>query len=83
VICGCPGLIRLCFGALFAIISFIPGADINVAGSSDPRSALTTGLGAVCLGIVFVAIPVVVWFVLMKKKPAAEVVSNEQIPPAN
>jgi hypothetical protein len=83
VICGCPGLLALCFGAIFTIVSFVPGADIDVMGSSDPGSALTTGLGALCIGIVFVAIPVVVWFVIARRKPAAEVVSDEPLPPAN
>jgi hypothetical protein len=83
VICGCPGLIVLCFGAVSAIVSFIPGANIDVMGSNNPQSALTMGLGALCLGIVFVAIPVVVWFVMMRKKSGTEVVSDEPLPPAN
>jgi len=83
VLCGCPGLFGLCFGAVSAFASFIPGADINVFGSNDPRSALTMGLGALCLGIVFVAIPVVVWFAIAKRKPAVEAVSDEPLPPAN
>ena len=83
VICGCPGLFSLCLGAVFALVSFIPGSDIDIMGSSDPTSALYTGLGALCIGIVFVAIPVVIWFVIGKKKPAAEEVIDEPLPPAS
>jgi hypothetical protein len=83
IICGCPGLLALCYGAVTAIVSFIPGANIDIMGDSSPRAALTTGLGALCLGIVFVAIPVVVWFVIAKKKPASEAVIDEPLPPAS
>lgn len=83
VLCGCPGLFGVCLGAISAIVSFIPGADIDVMGSQDPQSALTMGLGALCLGIVFVAIPVVVGFVMLKKKPAAQAPTDEPLPPAS
>jgi hypothetical protein len=39
-------------------------------------------MGALCLGVVFVAIPVVVGIVTLRKKPEAAPVSNEPIPPA-
>jgi hypothetical protein len=84
VLCGCPGLIALCMGAMFAVISFIPGADININGSSDPKDALTFGVVAICAGIIFVLIPTIVaFFTLRKKKPTAPVHSNEPIPPAS
>jgi hypothetical protein len=84
LLCGCPGLASLCWGGLSAVISFIPGAQIDMFGSQDPRSALFSGLGAVCLGVVFVAIPVVVGFLTLRDKPAAPPppVSDEPIPPA-
>jgi hypothetical protein len=56
VLCGCPGLCSLVFGAMFAIISRIPGADLDMMGSRDPQSALTFGLGGVCVGIVLILI---------------------------
>ena len=83
--CGCPGLFSLCWGALAAIVSFVPGADINIGGSSDPTTALLTGLGACCGGIIFVAIPVVVGFVMLRNKAAdtAATVSDEPPPTAS
>ncbi|MDD2694775.1 MAG: hypothetical protein PHS96_02975 [Anaerolineales bacterium] len=82
LLCGCPGLAAVCWGALAAIASFVPGADIDIMGSRDPQSALTTGLGALCLGIVFIAIPVVVGFVTLRKKPDETPVIDEPLPPA-
>jgi len=67
-LCGCPGLLALCWGSLSAVVSFVPGADINIGGSSDPGSALFAGLGTLCVGILFIAIPVGVGFYTLRKK---------------
>ena len=86
VLCGCPGLAGMCWGGLSAIISFIPGADINIGGSSDPNTAFMTGLGSLCGGIILIAIPIVIGIVTLRKKkePAeAEIVSDEPLPPAS
>jgi hypothetical protein len=84
LLCGCPGLFGLCFGAMFALISFVPNAEINVFGSHEPSAALTFGLVAMLASIIFLAIPAVLAFVtLRKKKPAATARFNEPIPPAS
>ncbi len=83
VLCGCPGLISLCMGAVFAIVGPIPGANIDIFGNNDPKSALGFGLGAMCLGIIFVAIPIVVGFLTLRKRPeVAPLPPDEPIPPA-
>jgi hypothetical protein len=82
LLCGCPGLVSLCWGVIAALVSFIPGANIDIGGSSDPKRALATGIGALCLGIVFIAIPIVVGVVMLRKKPVPETPSNEPLPPA-
>ena len=82
LLCGCPGLFSLCWGAFAAVVSFIPGANIDIGGSSDPTTALVSGIGALCLGVIFVAIPVVVGFVTLRRKPEAAPISNEPLPPA-
>ena len=69
LLCGCPGLIGLCMGAMFAIVGTIPGSNIDIGGSSDPAAAIGTGVAMLCVGLIFVAIPVVVWFVTLRKKP--------------
>ena len=78
VLCGCPGLFAVFYGGLTSVISFIPGADLNFGGSSDPMVALSTGLGSCCVGILFIAVPVAVWYFGMRKKTT----SNDLTPPA-
>jgi hypothetical protein len=83
ILCACPGFFGICFGAISALASFVPGAEIDIFGSSSPRAALSTGIGMLCLGIVFVAIPVVVGLVTLRgKKSEAAVLPDEPIPPA-
>ena|SRR5688572_27037206 len=79
--CGCPGLFSLCWGAIAAIASFMPGAEINIGGSSDPTTALWTGIGACCGGIIFVAIPIAVGFVMLRNKAADPAVTGNNEPP--
>jgi hypothetical protein len=83
--CGCPGLFSICWGGLAAIVSFVPGADIDIGGSSDPQTALITGILSLCGGIIFLAIPIVVGVLTLRKKPeeAAVVSSSEPFPPAS
>lgn len=69
LLCGCPGLLGLCMGGMFAIVGTIPGSNIDIGGSSDPAAAIGTGIAMLCVGLIFVAIPVVVWFVTLRKKP--------------
>jgi hypothetical protein len=89
LLCGCPGLFALCFGSLSAVVSFVPGADINIGGSSDPAAALTMGLVALCLGLLFVAIPVVVGFLTLRNRPSAATTTppyqgpGDPLPPAS
>jgi hypothetical protein len=68
VLCGCPGLFAIFMGAMFAGISRIPGADIDMGGSSDPQNALYFGLGGICLGLVFILIAVVVTTIFWRRK---------------
>ncbi|GAB4494877.1 MAG: hypothetical protein Fur0016_32560 [Anaerolineales bacterium] len=81
--CGCPGLFSICWGGIAAFASFVPGADIDIGGSSDPQTALITGIASLCGGIIFLAIPIVVGVLTLRKKPEeAAVVSSEPFPPA-
>lgn len=87
LLCGLPGLLSLCVGLLAAGISFIPGAEIDVFGSDAPRSALFSGLGLLCLGVIGVAIPIAVAIFTLRRPPAPEPqpepepISDEPIPP--
>lgn len=70
VLCGCPGIFMCFMGAMYALVGNIPGADINIGGSSDPASAVTLGIAMLCVSVIFIAIPIAVWFFMMRKKPA-------------
>jgi hypothetical protein len=67
LLCGCPGLCSLLMGGLYAVISRIPGAQIDVFGSSDPQAALSLGIGGVCVGAVFVVIAAVAIFLVWRR----------------
>jgi hypothetical protein len=88
VFCGLPGIVAACFGAISAIVSFIPGSAIDIYGSNDPQVALLTGIGSLCAGIILIAIPVVVGVLTLRRKKTGtgntrEPVSNEPLPPAS
>ena len=82
VLCGCPGLFMCFFGAIFTFASQVPGADIDVMGSSDPASAMTMGIVFLCVSFIFILIPIAVGFFTLRKKPEA-VTNNEPLPPAS
>lgn len=81
VLCGCPGLFLCFYGALATFASFVPGANIDVGGSSDPAAAMGMGIGSICVSLIFIAIPVAVWFFMMRKKPAAS--GDKPLPPVS
>jgi len=83
VLCRCPGLFMCFFGATSIAASQVPGADIDVMGSSDPASAMTMGIVFLCLSIIFILIPIVVGFFMFRKKPEVVIESNEPLPPAS
>jgi hypothetical protein len=70
VLCGCPGIFSCFWGLIAAVTSFIPGSQIDIAGSRNPTSALLAGGGGICAGIIFVVIPILVWFFMVRNKPA-------------
>ena len=39
LLCGLSGLFSVCIGFMIALVGFIPGAEIDMFGSSDPQSA--------------------------------------------
>jgi len=68
LLCACPGLFSLFMGGMFALVSFIPGADIDVFGSTDPQSALSFGIGGLCIGLVLVVVAAGVIFIAWRRK---------------
>lgn len=85
LLCGCSGLVCIFAGGITSLVSFIPDAQIDMFGSTDPKAAFGSGIGMLCLGIVFVLIPVLVGYFTLRKKPqpASPVVPPEEpLPPA-
>jgi len=82
VLCGCPGLFMCFLGAPYIFVSMVPGADIDIGGSSDPAAATALGVALLCVSLIFIAIPFVVGFFMFRKKPEA-VASSEPLPPAS
>jgi uncharacterized membrane protein len=85
LLCGCSGLICIFAGVVSAFASTIPGAEIDMFGSNDPQAAMGAGIGMICLGIVFVIIPILVGVFTLRKKPQPPALSTtpeEPIPPA-
>lgn len=83
-LCGCPGLFCLFMGGMFALISFIPNAKIDIFGSHEPRSALTFGLVVLGIGLLFITIPVIIGIVTLRQRKSKTLANfNEPIPPAS
>jgi hypothetical protein len=82
LLCGCPGLVSLCWGLIAASVSFMPNANIDIGGSHDPTTALASGLGACCGGIIFIAIPIAVGFFTLRKKAADGIAPVSEQPPS-
>jgi len=82
LLCGCPGLFGLCLGLTSVAASFIPSAEIDIFGSNDPASATVAGFVALCLSLIFIAIPIVVGVETLRNKPQLPV-DNEPLPPAS
>ncbi len=83
ILCGCPGLLGICWGGFLAIASFIPNAPIDIFGSSDPNTAFLVGIGSLCGGLIFLAIPIVIGVVTLRKKKTEPVPPDEPLPPAS
>ena len=86
MLCGFPGLVMLCYGSIATMIAIIPGSEIDMLGSEDPTDALARVLGLLCLGILFIAIPAVIAYFALGRKPETilepQELQDEEIPPA-
>lgn len=74
-LCGIPGLVGLCFGAVIAA---------GLVEGIDPGAALATGLAVLCLGLIGVATPILVGVLTLRRKAAYNAqYPDEPIPPAH
>jgi hypothetical protein len=79
LLCGCPGLFLCIFGALAAAGAPVT-TELNGITDTGTMSS-TTAFALLCVGIIFVIIPIVVGFLTLRKKPAAADMSGP-LPPA-
>jgi hypothetical protein len=73
----------LCFGATSLLASFAPGAEIDVFGSSDPAAAQGMGGLVLCLSLIAIAMPAIIWFATRRKGTIASLEKDldEPLPP--
>ena len=82
VLCGCPGLFFCIFGAATATGNMPFNTELNGVTNSGTLPP-TAGYVLVCLSLIFIAIPVVVGFLTLRKKPVDPLDTNEPLPPAS
>ena len=81
LVCGCTAI----FACAWGVIS-VTGTPINLtANGQESVQTLppTVGYVLLCLSVLFVAVPFVVGFLTLRKKPQPQVVDNDPIPPAS
>lgn len=80
LLCGCPGIFICLFGALTAA---------GQGTFNDQSLSPSVGFVLLCLSLLFIAIPFVVGFATLRKKPqvpapgVVEPIDNEPLPPAS
>jgi hypothetical protein len=66
LLCGCPGIFLCIFGAATAL----GGGTMTLGDTTQPMDP-TYGYVFLCLSVIFIAIPFVVGFVTLRRKPGA------------
>jgi len=81
LLCGCPGICLCLFGAM-ATAGVLP---YNwTVGDQTGSGTMPTYMGVIglCVAILLIAIPIVVAFLTLRKKPVPAAGPNDPIPPA-
>jgi uncharacterized membrane protein len=81
LVCGCTAI----FACVWGVVS-VTGTPINLTANGQQSMQTlppTVGYVLLCLSVLFVAVPFVVGFLTLRKKPQPPVVDNEPIPPAS
>jgi len=81
VLCGCPGIFLCIFGAWGATGTMPYTSTLNGVSSAGTTPA-SVGFVMLCISLIFIAIPIVVGFVMLRNKPVAPN-NNQPIPPAS
>lgn len=70
LICGFPGLLVAVWGLLAALVSFMPGAEVDIAGSNEPLAGFIAGVIAIGLGGLMLAVPFRIWHLHVRRRSA-------------
>lgn len=82
VLCGCPGLFLCIFGGLAAAGAPVTTTGFNGISSTGPMSS-TSSFVLLCLGVIFIIIPIAVGFFTLRKRPEAGISGDPTVPPAS
>ena len=87
VLCGCPGIFLCIFGALGATGTMPYTTTLNDVTNTGTMPA-SYGFVMLCFSLIFIAIPIVVGFLMLRNKPAAtpetpHAPPSEPLPPAS
>jgi len=78
--CGCPGIFICLFGGLTAVGGGTYTTDL-LGQTGAGQLPVGSGFAMLCLGLVFIAIPIVIGILMLRKPKAAT--SVDVVPPAS
>jgi predicted ABC-type sugar transport system permease subunit len=62
ILCGLPGILTALGGIFVTSSGFLADkAQLKLDTNLDQSSVILTGVGGVCLGLVLIAIPILIW----------------------
>jgi hypothetical protein len=71
VVCGFPGILSGLGGILIAGFGLLADrSQLKLDTNLDQSSVVLTGVGGIWIGLILVAIPILVWILGMRHKPA-------------
>ncbi len=77
ILCGLPGLAGLCLGSLSILGAYIPNDTLD---PGDANLAISGGIILLIVSLLFVAIPVVIGYLSLKRWKRSGLDYNGQIP---
>lgn len=78
LLCSCCSLFTCIMG-----FGGITGNGTYTLGNTTQPMPPTAGYALLCLSVIFILVPIVTGFFLLRKKPGAMPSSDEQLPPAS
>ena len=73
VLCGLPGVVSTWGGILITTFGLLADkAQLKLDTNLDQSSVIGTGLGGICLGLLLVAIPILIWLWIKRQQPKNE-----------